>query len=279
MWAIAESSYLFIISKLTFGITASQDKGIILNPFYMSNSERDYESLVFRFEQLEQNQQVMSRYMASIKRQLDNLSERVNNQPELQQRTSLQDALAQLHQQFNERPTLPEAPVEVVNLPTQEVSFSDESQLQSSPVQLSSYQLVFDRFGSRAVLMSALEKAQERLIIVYPWLSRNSINADLIQKFRDCLNRDCCIDVGWGYLSGRGKTGIGWGNSAIRELRQLERDYPELFKLKLLGTHEKFLVCDSSFAMLGSHNMLTSNTQGVIREVGIQTTDPSIFQG
>ncbi len=31
----------------------------------MSNSERDYESLVFRIEQVEQNQQVMARYIAS----------------------------------------------------------------------------------------------------------------------------------------------------------------------------------------------------------------------
>jgi hypothetical protein len=250
MWASAKSSCLFIISKLTLGITVSQDKGGVLNPFYMSNTERDYESLVFRFEQLSQNQQVMARYIASMKRQLDNLSKRINNQSELQQSTSLQDALSQLQQQFNKHPAISEVPVEVVNLPTESVSCTDESQSQpievvtihqrrrrrnsaglggssyqdhsqQQPTQVQSheYQLVFDRSGSRAVLMEALEKAQNRLIIVCPWLSRNSIDADLLQKFRDCLNRNCCIEIGWGYLSGRGKTGKGWGNNAIKELR------------------------------------------------------------
>ena len=218
--------------------------------------------LVFRIEQLEQNQQVLALDMAEMKRQL-------------------QSALSQLHQQFDESSAPPTAPVVVVNESIEESSCVDEPQPQQQPPQTQSYkyQLVFDRSGSRAVLMSALEKAQKRLIIVCPWLSRNSIDADLMQKFRDCLNRNCRIDIGWGYLSKRNKNGKAWGNSAIRDLRQLEQDYPEQFKLKLLGTHEKFLVCDSYFAMLGSHNMLTSNTQGATREVGIRTTDSNIIQG
>jgi uncharacterized protein YjbI with pentapeptide repeats len=80
-------------------------------------------------------------------------------------------------------------------------------------------------------------------------------------------------------LSDRNRIGIGWRYNALPDLRQLERDYPGFFSLKLLGTHEKFLVCDSTFAMLGSHNMLTSNVQSTEREVGIRTTDPYIIQG
>ncbi len=86
-------------------------------------------------------------------------------------------ASAQLHQQLNELSLLPEPPVEVADFPTKEVRYSEESQPQSLPVQSAQYQLVFDRSGSRAVLMSALLKAQKRLIIVCPWLSRNSIDA------------------------------------------------------------------------------------------------------
>ncbi len=245
----------------------------------MSNIERDYESLVFRLEQLSQNQQVLAKYMAEMKRQLDGLNEQFNNLPELSQRTSLQDALSQLNQQFEQRLALPLAPVEVTKSPPEEPSYKDEIQRQLMQVQSYESQLVFDRSGSRAVLIEALLKAQNRLIIACPWLSRNSIDADLMQKFRDCLNRNCRIDIGWGYLSGRDKTGKGLGNKALQDLRKLEQDYPKQFKLKLMGTHEKFLVCDSSFSMLGSHNMLSSNARGVTREVGIRTTDPQIIQG
>ena len=119
---------------------------------------------------------------------------------------------------------------------------------------------------------------QERLIIVCPWLSRNSID-DLLQKLRDCLDRHCCVEIGWGYLGERTALGKGWRYNALTDLRQLETEYPNLFKLKLLGTYEKFLVCDRSFALVGSHNLLASGTQSAEREVGIRTTDPKIIQG
>ncbi len=239
----------------------------------MSNQER--ESLIFRLEQLEQHQKVLAKYMTVLKSQLDNISEQFNNRPELQL-VSLQGASSHLHKQFNEPSALP---VEGDNVPTEEVSGADEIQQQATQVQSSEYQLVFDRSGSRAVLMEALEKAQERLIIVCPWLNRNSIDAGLMQKFRVCLNRNCCIEIGWGHLSDRGKLGKGWRYNALKDLRELERNYPDQFKLKLLGTHEKFLVCDSLFAMLGSHNILTSSVQSAEREIGIHTTDPHIIQG
>ncbi len=172
----------------------------------MSDQESDRESLVFRIEQLEQNQQVLVRYMAEMKRQLTGLSDQFNNRLEPQQLNSLQNASSQLHQQFEQGSAPPEAPMEMVNLLPEATASVDE--LPPQPMQEQSYesQLVFDRSGSRAVLMEALEKAQKRLIIVCPWLSRNSIDADVMQKFRDCLSRNCRIDIGWGFLSGRGKT-------------------------------------------------------------------------
>jgi phosphatidylserine/phosphatidylglycerophosphate/cardiolipin synthase-like enzyme len=68
-------------------------------------------------------------------------------------------------------------------------------------------------------------------------------------------------------------------HDALKDLQQLERDYPNQFQLKLLGTHEKFLVSDSTFAMLGSHNLLTSSVQSAEREVGIRATAPKVIQG
>ena len=47
--------------------------------------------------------------------------------------------------------------------------------------------------------------------------------------------------------------------------------------LKVLGTHEKFLVCDRKFAMLGSHNYLTSHTNSSERELGLKTDSPELI--
>ncbi|WP_293077786.1 hypothetical protein [Okeania sp. SIO3B5] len=48
--------------------------------------------------------------------------------------------------------------------------------------------------------------------------------------------------------------GKGWKYNALVDLQELEESYPGLFRLKLLGTHENFLVCDEKFTFVGSHN-------------------------
>lgn len=207
----------------------------------MSNTEREHESLVSRVEQLEQVQHLLVKFIEAMSSQLDGLSKQFNNQPEQKQYDSLQDTLTQLRQQFDERSAPLEAPFEVEDVLSESVSYQDDTLQQTMQLQSHESQLVFDRSGSRAVLIEALLKTQELLIIVCPWLNRHSIDDNLMQKLRDCLNRNCRIDIGWGLWSDHNRIGIGWRYDALRDLRQLERDYPGQFRLKLLGTHEKFL--------------------------------------
>lgn len=164
----------------------------------------------------------------------------------------------------------------------------------------SEYKLVYDRDESREVLLESLQQAEERLILVCPWLTEYVINAEVIQKFRAILNKNGQIDIGWGHLS---DTKLNqpkqmtrqeflylvrqkarklpneelWNYQALRSLEQLEQEYPKQFRLKLLGTHEKFLVCDRLWTMLGSHNFLTSGDKSEEREVGLWTNDSNII--
>jgi len=68
-----------------------------------------------------------------------------------------------------------------------------------------------------------------------------------------------------------------WIYNQLEKFIELEKRYPNL-KLKLLGTHEKFLVCDRSFSMIGSHNFLTSNSHSLERELGLRTNDKNIIE-
>lgn len=244
----------------------------------MSNQESEPDSIVSRIKQLQKRQEFLAKYIAGIKRRLDSINKQFNHQSEIHQVT-LHDALAVWQSPLDERLVPPEALVDVANFYQGVASGIDK--IQPPPIQVQSYEyrLVFERSGSRAVLLEALDNSQQRLIIVCPWLNGNSIDATLMQKLRNCLNRNCRIDIGWGYLSDCNQIDLSWQYDALAQLKQVEREYPDSFKLKLLGTHEKFLVCDSTFAMLGSHNLLTSGAQNTAREVGIRTTDPLIIQG
>ncbi len=230
--------------------------------------------LVTRISQLEQQQVQLKKYIATLKRRLDESCQEFNTRPELQQLAELQKRLDKLCENRVNISSSPETEVSSVEMiPT--IPLLETEVIVSS----SESQLVFDRLGSRSVLLEALEIAEERIIIVCPWLNCNSIDEHLLQKFRFCLSRNCKIEIGWGYLGDRNKIGKGWRYNALSDLQQLEQDYPDLFYLKLLGTHEKYIVCDDKFAMVGSHNVLTSGVHSTEREVGIRTTDLQIIQG
>ena len=170
--------------------------------------------------------------------------------------------------------------------------FLDEIKRQLATIQPYQYQLVLDPPDSRAVLMEALAKAQERLIIVSPWL-RQPVFDELRSQIENALSRGVKVSIGFGYQGDIGKDkaiiegNAGWvyqlncdlqGNySALPDWLKL-RDTHKRLTLKLLKTHEKFLVCDRSLALIGSHNLLSAGTNGKQREIGLKTDDPRIIQ-
>ncbi|MEA5470220.1 hypothetical protein [Spirulina sp. 06S082] len=67
--------------------------------------------------------------------------------------------------------------------------------------------------------------------------------------------------------------------NALSRLRELRSRFPDRMELKLLGTHEKYLVCDRQFALVGNHNTLSSlDTLYAPREMGVKTTDAGILE-
>jgi tetratricopeptide (TPR) repeat protein len=124
--------------------------------------------------------------------------------------------------------------------------------------------------NGRCVLEEALENSQERVIIVSPYPTPDTIDDALIQKFSEVLDRGVRIDIGWGHLADASRirvprclyqprldSGIerGFLQSLLRQLAHLKKRHPQQFRFKILGTHENFVVCDRSFAGLGVHPM------------------------
>jgi phosphatidylserine/phosphatidylglycerophosphate/cardiolipin synthase-like enzyme len=142
------------------------------------------------------------------------------------------------------------------------------------------YELIYDRTGSRSVLTEALKTAQQQLILVCPWPTTAGMTNSVFSQLEYLLEKGVCVKIGWGRLDDlpQGKTDRNFWYGALPQLRQLQRNYPENFQLKALGTHEKYLVCDRKFAMLISHNFLTSGVRSAEREIGLRTTDPRLIQ-
>ncbi len=145
--------------------------------------------------------------------------------------------------------------------------------------------------GSRMMLERALDDATARLVVVYPFPCPTVLDDDLIQQFRQFLDRKGCLDIGWGRLrqsSDRVSRFIEHRRTIspteneflfnrLNQLTELKKQYPEQFRFKVLGTDEFFLVCDRIYAVLGTESLSTTSLCFPETTMGVRTTDPDII--
>ena len=162
-----------------------------------------------------------------------------------------------------------------------------------SPLRRDLNQAIPSSKGSRAALERALEQAQERLILVWPWAAQCELDESMIEKFQQLLRRQCHLEIGWCHLgdrrdgrfirtiSQRWRVEPGQKRllkNALNKLLPLKQAYPDHFKFKILGTDENFLVCDDTFAILGVQQLATSNTVFPELSMKLRTTDPLVIE-
>lgn len=255
--------------------------------------------------QLQQQLVSVQQVTQTLDRQQQDLRDWVNRLPELLDATALQNQVKELAARVEE--------AESKGLSMQaQMEAEIDSRLEAVMQQLEAnrpvpeYELVFDvksprsqqnpansGCGSRTMLEQALAKAEARLIIVYPHPTPETLNSDLIQRFKQFLDREGCLDLGWGHLGDISNAQIprsinrrraidpaekGFLYDTLNQLTQLKKQYPERFRFKVLGTDENFLVCDRTYAILGSQSIATASVVFPQAAVGLRTTDSDVIQ-
>ncbi|WP_107666902.1 phospholipase D-like domain-containing protein [Cyanothece sp. BG0011] len=161
------------------------------------------------------------------------------------------------------------------------------------------YELIYNRRQSRQTLLNALQEAKDQLILVCPWLTTYAIDDEVLTLMKEFLSkRKGQLKIGWGnrkdikkFLQNSHRQSSACINrqlfyrfyqnnffyKALPQLERLEKRFPGQVQLKLIGTHEKYFVCDHNFAVLGSHNFLCSNDSSLQQELGLKTNDPKLL--
>jgi tetratricopeptide (TPR) repeat protein len=148
--------------------------------------------------------------------------------------------------------------------------------------------------GHRAMLEQALHSTQARLIVVYPYPTPETLNSEMIAQFQAFLERDGCLDLGWGHLGELSNTqvprsihqrraidpvGKRYLYDILNQLTGLKQQYPDRFRFKVLGTDENFMVSDRAYAVLGSHALPTASVPFPEATLGLRTRNPQVIQG
>ncbi len=147
--------------------------------------------------------------------------------------------------------------------------------------------------SSRKALDQALLQARKRLLLVWPWADDVELNDEMITRFRQVLERKCKLEIGWCHVetepTGRLLQSINqrWGDSseqrrrlktALNLLLPLKQAYPNLFKFKVLGTKENFLVCDRTFAIVGVQSLQTQTSVFPNVNLKLKTANAEVIQ-
>jgi len=157
------------------------------------------------------------------------------------------------------------------------------------------YQYQVSQNDRTDLLFKAIRDANDRLIIVTPWLQSKPQLSRFLAVLAEALEQNIFVSIGWGDRLDIGKGADcdrpivlkdgGWRYQPDRDPNGLYGALPDLLRLrkrhkrlhlKLLGTREKLIVCDKHWAMLGGQHFLCDVGGHGSNDPGLFTTDRKI---
>jgi hypothetical protein len=107
------------------------------------------------------------------------------------------------------------------------------------------------------VLQEALATAQETVIIVSPWIKQRALRKNrILEGIAGALERGCEVWIGHGMPYEDTSD-----PAALRQIDEL-KSLGHLYRVEGVRTHEKVLICDAKFYVIGSFNWLSYAAQG-----------------
>ena len=134
----------------------------------------------------------------------------------------------------------------------------------------------------RQVLIDALGNAQQIVIIVSPWISRDATDQEILKLMREAIQRGVWVVIGYGMPrrpDRQDRASIApFVEAEFKSIQKLKNGDKFIFQ-NWAGTHEKVLVCDDRLSVISSFNWLSyKGGQGFRREMGALFVDPSIVK-
>jgi len=111
----------------------------------------------------------------------------------------------------------------------------------------------------RHLLLDAFKKAEKRVDIECPWMTRRAVNKELKKRMEDALRRGVEIRILYGMAQGSPNSTdhLSETQSIADDLQKDFQRYGNLFRMKYGNTHGKVLLCDEEFSLVGSFNLLS----------------------
>ncbi len=143
-------------------------------------------------------------------------------------------------------------------------------------------------------LLTALEQAQQRLVMVWPWSPTAVLDEELMDRLRAALERGVRVELGWCHSGDRPHGELlraishSWQlataeqqrlKTALEHLLPLKKQYPHHFSFKVLGTEERFLVCDRAYGLVALRELPAASRAFPALDMRLRTTETMVLEG
>jgi phosphatidylserine/phosphatidylglycerophosphate/cardiolipin synthase-like enzyme len=117
----------------------------------------------------------------------------------------------------------------------------------------------------RKELIETIKKSKHTIVIWSGWATTYSIDRELVDLFKDALERGVNIYAGFGYNTSRNYTPRQSDTRGIEELNKLklfgkEKRSRGYFLIGKKDNHKKILICDDEYVIVGSFNWLSNSS-------------------
>ena len=126
-----------------------------------------------------------------------------------------------------------------------------EKDIQLDPVRM------LETYEHPAFLREALSSANDRLLIVSPWVRRSIVDKKFVALLDERLESGVDVFIGWG-IAPLSERDVDIDQSVLEDFDGLAQQFKFTFAHRRLGnTHAKVLICDNRFLIVTSFNWLS----------------------
>ena len=112
----------------------------------------------------------------------------------------------------------------------------------------------------RSILIKALSEAAEEVYIASAGISQDAIDEEFVELFGNAIERGVSVHIDWGMFgqgnSEKAQRQRAGGAECKRILEHAAGNKVDQFKMHFKNTHDKILICDHKFVVIGSFNWL-----------------------
>jgi hypothetical protein len=116
---------------------------------------------------------------------------------------------------------------------------------------------LLEMWDHRSLFEKAMEKSEQRLLVISPWITAEVVDANFLSKFEKILKKGVVAHIGYGISRYTKRDKFTEDIEAVKLLGNLSDRFRNFTLERLGNTHSKILVSDQSFAVVTSFNWLS----------------------